>query len=581
MRVVSFLFLAYLFTCCKGYTQHFLVDKNGKTEYSLILPENATDIEQKSAVTLQSFFFKSTGVKLPISKESRDKGKVATINIGNTAAYKELPIKGSNKPGGFTIYRKGNHLFINGNGKKGTLNGVYSFLERYLGINCLAPDFYDIPKRKEIVLPERINIQENPAFEITDVYNDIAYDSAYASWHKNDRLILNKEKKIGTFVHTSLRMVPPAKYLKTHPEYYAYNGEKRAPTQLCLSNENVVRIFTDTLRKMMAAYPSSRFWSVSQEDIGEFCHCDSCKRAYAKYGNKVSGLMIEFVNKVASNFPDKEITTLAYHETLEPPKNIRPLKNVVVFYAPIDAFHSKSYTKDPANIKYVNYLKGWRALTDNILFWDYISNYTDILAPYPNIKTHKDNLLLFKNTGVRYVYEEGVNQPGGELKELKTFLLCKLLWNPYYSQDSLINLFCNKYYGPGAPFVLKYLQTIEENTLKENVKLRSYGDASQYYKSYLRPSYLRQYDNMLASAAAAVANDKRYLDNVNKLRVSLDYYILKMKGKTVTAKSNFFSVPAGNEEERIERFRKYTLKQNIKYLRAQKRDPVETFLKAL
>lgn len=579
MKIVSSLLFVFLFASCKGYTQSAVMNKNGKSDYVIVLPDKSSDIEQKAARTFQDFFLRSTGIKLPVVKESTAKA-VAGINIGNTAAYKKLSIAGSNKPDGFVIYRKGDNVFINGNGGKGTLYGVYSFLERYLDINCLAPDFYDIPKGKEIVLPAGINIRENPVFEIRDVYTDIAYDSAYASWHKNERLLLNKDKKMGTFVHTFLRMVPPAKFFKTHPEYYAYNKGKRAPTQLCMSNENVVKIFTDTLRKMMAIYPVSKFWSVSQEDLGDFCHCDNCEKAYAKYGNKISGLMIEFVNKVAVNFPDKYITTLAYHETTEPPANIKPAGNVVIYYAPIDAFHGKGYTKDPANAKYVTYLKGWRALTGNLFFWDYISNYTDILAPYPNIGTYKDNILLFRNTGVKYVYEQGINQPGGELKELKTFLLCKLLWNPDYDQDSLTNLFCQKYYGKGAPFVLRYLQAIQGNLSKENVKLGCFGPADQYKGSYLKPAYLGQYDGLLASAASAVANNKTYLDNVNKLRVSLDYYILKTNDNNSSFGLRSAST-GNNNSERIQRFKENIKKENIRYMRDQKQDPIETLVKTL
>jgi hypothetical protein len=576
MKIKVTLLLVFLSFSCKGHIAGKVSNKQ-KIGYILVISDAANEVEKNAARILQGFYQKRTDEKLPILKESLAKTSTG-IFIGNTDAFKKMAIT-SIKPNGFIISKSGNNIVIGGNGNSGTLNGVYAFLERYLGISCLAPGYYDIPKSKDIALPDKIKVQENPAFEISDVYTDIAYDSAYASWHANGRLLLNHDRKIGTFVHTFLRMVPPVEYLKSHPEYYAFNNGKRSPTQLCMSNNNVAKIFVDTLKQMMAKHPAAKFWSVSQEDIGEFCHCENCKKAYAKYGGKISGLLVEFVNKIAVNFPDKYITTLAYHETIEPPINVKPAKNVVIYYAPIDALHSKSYTDDPANYKYVKFLKGWRTLSDNLLFWDYVCNYTDVLAPYPNINTYKENILLFKETGVKYVYEEGVNQPGGggDLRELKSFLLCKLLWNPSYDQDSLTNLFCNKYYGAAAPFILKYIRAIQGNALNENVKLKCFGGAEQYSNSYLKPAYLKQYDDILRSAASVVASDNVHLDNVNKLRISLDYYIIKMNKKGKASRLLISDKGLDNNSERIERFKKYSKKNNIKFLRDQKQDPIEKF----
>ena len=105
-------------------------------------------------------------------------------------------------------------------------------------------------------------------------------------------------------------------------EYYALRNGKRIPTQLCLTNPDVLKITIDNLRRKMAANPGAVYWSVSQNDNRQYCTCPKCRAIDEREGSP-SGSIIDFVNKVADEFPDRMISTLAY-EYSRAPKNLKP-----------------------------------------------------------------------------------------------------------------------------------------------------------------------------------------------------------------------------------------------------------------
>ena len=139
----------------------------------------------------------------------------------------------------------------------------------------------------------------------------------------------------GTWVHTFNSLVPPEIYFKDHPEYFALRDGKRLPTQLCLTNPEVVKVVIQNLRRQIAQNPRAKYWSVSQNDNRQYCKCDECRALDEKEGSH-SGTMINFVNQVAEQFPDYMISTLAYEYTRKAPATIKPAKNVNIMLCSIE-----------------------------------------------------------------------------------------------------------------------------------------------------------------------------------------------------------------------------------------------------
>ena len=121
---------------------------------------------------------------------------------------------------------------------------------------------------------------------------------------------------------------------------------KRIPTQLCLTNPDVLKIAIRSLRKMVAHNPEAKYWSVSQNDNRDYCTCVQCKAIDDREGSP-SGSIISFVNQVADQFPDKMISTLAYEYGRRAPKTLIPRDNVNIMLCSIEINRDKPIRGTP------------------------------------------------------------------------------------------------------------------------------------------------------------------------------------------------------------------------------------------
>ena len=73
---------------------------------------------------------------------------------------------------GYTIKTLGEKLIIAGGIKKGTLYGVYTFLDEILGCKMYTPEDIYIPKNSNIIIPE-INLTEVPKIVYRELHMPI------------------------------------------------------------------------------------------------------------------------------------------------------------------------------------------------------------------------------------------------------------------------------------------------------------------------------------------------------------------------------------------------------------------------
>ncbi len=280
--------------------------RNGSSNYEIAIPHNADSIELKSSNEMQKYLQKITGVSLSISDENKISSN-HRIFIGNT-------IEGESMNAGvdeIIIKVRDNNLFILGGDSKSTLYAVYSFLENYLGCRFYAPDAELIPETKHVTVPRDIDYRYTPPVTTRTVHSRLYY---------NNKEFADKRKVTaeafpgyvpGYGVHTFNRFVPTSKYYKTHPEYYALRDGRRIPTQLCLTNADVLDIVKDTVASLLEQNPDSEVISVSTNDNTQYCQCELCMVINDRE-ESAAGSVIDFVNKIAVEFPDRTISTLAY-----------------------------------------------------------------------------------------------------------------------------------------------------------------------------------------------------------------------------------------------------------------------------
>ena len=498
---------------------------NLSSDYQIILPENADEVEQKAAIAMQQYLKTIGGVELSIGSENMAKEGKA-IWLGGTSKSKGLNLKTEE----VLIKADGDQLIISGGNPQSTLNAVYTFLEDQLGCRFYAPDAEYLPKLDKISVDRNLNYRYAPEITTRTVHSRLYYDNKEFAEKRKVTGDAFPDYVPSARVHTFHHFMPKEMYYDEHPEYYALRGKNRVPTQLCLTNKKVLQIVTDTVRAILRANPDSKVISVSQDDNQQYCQCSSCEAIHA-HEEAPSGSMITFVNEIAKAFSDVTISTLAYQYTRKAPKYLKPEKNVLITLCSIECDRSASIGEKC--IEFAADLVAWGKITDNVRIWDYTTQFTNFLAPFPNIRTLQPNIQLFRDNSAKWVFEQHSNQPS-ELFELRSYLMAKLLWNPDLNADALMNDFLEGYYQEAAPFVGNYIRTVHEEIQKDSTFfLFLYGDPSQAFDSYLSPALLSQYDSWFDEAEGAVAQKPEVLQRVKEARIGIDYSILEASKQNI------------------------------------------------
>ena len=468
------------------------------SSFQIIRRAGCPPAEQTAADFLQRVIEQSCGVRLPIAEEG-DRG----IRIGFRGSDERI------RWDGFRISSDQNSVYLDGNCERGILYAAYEFAEKYLGYRMFAPDCERIVSSGEAEVPCGLDLIDNPAFEI----RRMSYDPYYGQLEFMSRGRLNADMGAresipyggldfnGIDCHTFWRYCPADRYYEEHPEYYALVDGKRIPCadgagpgQLCLSNPDVLRIVTEGVREELRKAPGTKLLDLSQLDNENYCRCPKCKAVDEEEGSP-SGSVIRFVNAVAEaiepEFPDVMIQTFAYLYSRKPPKHAVPRKNVLLRYCTMSACmrHGIDDESCPTNGAEIGPdLKQWRACSARFSIWDYPNNYYCFIAPFPLLESIWRNLRFFADIGTIHVYEEANEGggAGGAYPELKAYLLTKLLWNPYRSEEeyrALIKEFLETFYGPGWERFYQYLRLEHETTAHAEMTCTTEVDIAFLYYS--------------------------------------------------------------------------------------------------
>lgn len=522
--------LAILAHSCDLRDEAIVLAESGRTDYRLVLPNDATKDEIRAAEWLRSAIEEISGASVPIAPDDAPASDKEII-LGRCRRLDDEPLAGAMSldglgEDGFVVKTVGPRIVIAGGGDKGTLRAAAAFLEDALGCRKFGKDASVRPKRARIAIPP-LERREVPAFAHREILMPDAFDDDYADWHGIDNRRV-RDREWGLFVHTFKTLVPPEKYFATHPEYFTeQNGGRIPDAQLCLTNPDVFKIVVAELRERMKAKPEARTWSVSQNDAFCPCRCPACLAMDAKYGGP-SGTILEFVNRVAREFPDKIISTLAYQYSRQAPAGIKPGPNVNVMLCTIECNRSRSIETDPANASFVKDIRDWSRLTDNIFLWDYVVQFRNYLDPFPNLRVLQPNLRFFRANGIRLMFEQGSSATRSEFHELRTYLLARLLRDPDADVAALTEDFLEGFYGPAAPFIGEYIRLLHDSLDAAGGDLGIYGFPWDGFKTFLTPKLLAKYEKLFARAGKSVAALPEYRDRVAFARLPLEFAVLEI-----------------------------------------------------
>src|SRR5574344_34092 len=144
----------------------YRIFSNGKSRYDIVLSAQASASEKTAAKELRKFLKLIGNVELPITEGTATKGGHIYVGfseqVGKLTGLKRPDYKDET----FMVRSVGANLVIFGGAKRGTLYGVYGFLQKELGCRWWTPSDSLIPQRKEWQMSSSLCYTEKPAVSI-------------------------------------------------------------------------------------------------------------------------------------------------------------------------------------------------------------------------------------------------------------------------------------------------------------------------------------------------------------------------------------------------------------------------------
>ena len=540
--------------CGTSLAQDLVIAENGRSAFRIVVADDASASTKYAAEELQRWLKEMTGAELPIVSASAALEGVGLAEhevILGDDRNPHLAKLGANidfaKLGreGYVIRTVGPYLIIAGGGVRGALYGVYGLLEDHLGCRWFTPTVSRIPKVNRPVL-KALDETKVPRLEYREPFVKDCFDGDWCARNRvNSNAASLTEKHGGKvsyhgFVHTFAELVPPSRHYAEHPEYFPLVDGRRLDgyTQLCCTNEDVIRIITDEIRKRMREHPEATVFSVSQNDTGNYCQCPKCQALAEQEGTQAAPVLY-LVNRVAEavekEFPDKAIDTLAYTWTRKPPKTMRPRPNVIVRLCSIECcFSHPLATCDSAENKaFRDDIIGWGKVCDRLWVWDYTTSFANYFVPFPNRRVLRPNIRFFADNHVTGIFEEDTYTTlGGEFNSLDGYLQAKFLWDPDYDENQAMDEFLEGVYGKAARPIRRYIDLLEDKVTEDHIHMHIWEGAGA---AYLTDEILAEADRLWDEAEAAVADQADALERVRIARLSPDWALIERTKQPTTS----------------------------------------------
>lgn len=376
-------------------------------------------------------------------------------------------------------------IAIAGGRPRGTLYGVYQFLEDRVGVRFLTHDHTHIPEASGLKIPCGTYTYNPPLSFRWSYYRENAEHPEFAA-RLRVNTVTDAERLGGktqqTLINHSFHwLVPFDKYGQEHPEYYALVDGKRdadrrgAGPQLCVTNPTVIEIAAATGIEYLDKHSGIKNVSVSQADTARYCRCEHCE-AINQREESPMGAQLAFVNAVAERVekahPNAKVGTLAYWYTRKPPKTIRPRPNVQIQLCSIECctLHSIDDPNCEKNRAFCRDMDGWGAICDDIWIWNYNTNFRSYDLPFPNLRVIGPNVRYFLRNNAKGAFmQANGNGKTGEFCDLRNYLIARMLWNPHLDDRAVCEGFVRLHYKGATQPIMDYINMLHDNAEAKGV----------------------------------------------------------------------------------------------------------------
>jgi len=432
--------------------------EGGRAAYSLVIPRDAQRIEEKAAADLRHFLKLISGADFPVVREdARPSGPC--LSLGRTELLAESRAKWETADlgaEGYALEVIGGNVYLYGGRGRGLLHGVYSLLEEDLGCRWYSTSSVDTPSlpRLAVSLTPRKVV---PRLELRDPYILKLHDPAWSLHNKTNTPHARIPMAWGGSIryhhmgHTYAAYFPTERYFAEHPEYYALVNGKRQPSQLCHTNEDVIRLSVEKTCEIFRNHPEVTITAIGPNDGRGFCDCPNCRKLDEENGGR-SGSFFHFVNRIAAGvkqeFPDNHLISLAYLDYARPPTRLKVDDYIIIQLCTDSHAWKYQFCFLWESEEFQSVLKAWEAVHAKVFIWDYTTDYVHYLVPLANWPVVTENTRFLLRHGVAGImYESELN----DSDEMRGWVWAKQLWNPDLDTRALMHDFVFGYYKESAP----------------------------------------------------------------------------------------------------------------------------------
>ena len=433
----------------------------GIETFSIVIPADAAKEVSSAAYDMASLIGSAVGYVPPVvtDAEKPEHGIILDVTSADTDAVKAARAEVKND--GYALLEENGNLYITGAIPKGTSNGVYDFLQNYLGVRFYCGTFthFRADGIKNVGAGEKIVF--NPVFLYRNNY--------CVEVMMNINNYTARTMGYGTLTGVGA------------PHNLGNRSNTGGPysAQPCLSDPAVYEATLQSLCSDIEKYPDADYFNVCQNDGAGFCRCDECKAKYDAAGGTDMGPLLLFINQLARDvkerYPDRDISilTLAYQDSTQAPDPdyVVPEDNVIIQLCMMNSTCFTHAFSDPDcsmnSVSYANIL-AWSKVCKKLFVWDYSYNHASYEAAVgPNLDVLWDNMQMYRDCNFIGQFQQSAGVETGEFVELRSYLIGRLLWNPNISREEyqkLYDEFMEDYYGDAAPYLKEYIDLLNESS---------------------------------------------------------------------------------------------------------------------
>lgn len=474
------------------------ISKNGLPAAEIVIADNAGASEIYGANELQRWLALTSGATLPIVTRPTA-GKTATkLIIGSTLARafaKDLETLAGRD--GYCIREKvdTNEIYIFGALPRGTLNGIFSFIEANTDLIWPRPDpaigaVYSVNSNLAATVTDRIDIPRSTLRGWGWTVSSTRHEPDWASrnrinwlgYYRATNIVMGSMYNPAGGGHGLKLYMKPETHFDEHPEYFPFiNGQRTKGGQLCFLAYEMIPTYLENLRADLDTKPECDGVNISITDGWGVCDCPKCLAPLKLADGTViapgdpafrSTQFYLFLNKIAGEIrkthPKVVILTYAYIFTVVPPP-IKLEPNIRVMYCPFVKDDKFTIFEPERNAMWRRYTLGWGQATDKTWLREYYGCAADF--PRPIEYTVQEDLRFCLTNGIHEFHSElPVDKPHAanpdriwDASAMTMWVITRLWWNPDQDVNELRNVYLTRTFREAAKPMRDYFEMIRKS----------------------------------------------------------------------------------------------------------------------